>query len=89
MKNKIELTTVQDVREFTRIVQGVDVDVRLSGKDEYGNPWELSAKSMLSVLLLGGHIQHRHRMSQNIDWNAIYCDCKKDIYSLMNFWIKG
>ena len=53
MKYKIELTTVQDVQEFTRIVQGVDVDVRLSGKDEHGSPWELSAKSMLCVLLLG------------------------------------
>ena len=52
MKYKIELTTAQDVQEFTRVVQGVDVDVRLSGKDEHGNSWELSAKSMLCVFLL-------------------------------------
>lgn len=88
MKYKIELTTVQDVQEFTRIVQGVDVDVRLSGKDEHGSPWDLSAKSMLCVLLLGGHIQHRHRMSQNIDWNTIYCECEKEIYPLIQKFIK-
>ena len=59
MKYEIELITEQDVQEFTKLVQSVDCDVRLMGKDEHGNPWELSAKSMLCVLLLGGHIQHR------------------------------
>ena len=53
MRYEIELTTVHDVQEFTTIIQSVDVDVRLSGKDEHSNPWELSAKSMLCVLLLG------------------------------------
>lgn len=88
MRYEIELTTVHDVQEFTTIIQSVDVDVRLSGKDEHGNPWELSAKSMLCVLLLGGHIQHRHHMGQNIDWKAIYCDCEKDIYSLIHKFVK-
>ena len=46
MKYMIELTTANDIQEFTKIVQGVDVDVRLEGKDENGNHWELSAKSM-------------------------------------------
>ena len=88
MKYMIELTTANDIQEFTKIVQGVDVDVRLEGKDESGNHWELSAKSMLCVLLLGGHIKRRYRMSQNIDWNTIYCKCEKDIYHLIQKFIK-
>ena len=88
MKYEIELTTVHDVQEFTQIAQKVDVDVRLRGKDEHGAPWELSAKSMLCVLLLGGHIQHKFRASQNIDWSAIYCECQKDIYPLIKKFVK-
>ncbi|MBQ8689716.1 MAG: hypothetical protein IJ515_05065 [Clostridia bacterium] len=61
---------------------------RLSGKDEHGSHWELSAKSILCVLLLGGHIQHRHRFAQNIDWNAIYCESSKDIYPLIKKFVK-
>ena len=88
MKYMIELTTANDVHEFTKIVQNVDVDVRVEGKDENGNHWELSAKSMLCVLLLGGHVQRRHGISQNIDWNTIYCKCEKDIYPLIQKFIK-
>lgn len=88
MKYEIELTTAQDVQEFSKIVQGVNGDVRLSGRDENGYPWELSAKSMLCVLLLGGHIQHRHHAAQDIDWNAIYCECDKDIYPLIRRFVK-
>ena len=76
------------IEEITKIVQNVDVDVRVEGKDENGNHWELSAKSMLCVLLLGGHIKRRHRMSQNIDWNTIYCICEKDIYPLIKKFVK-
>ena len=88
MKYEIELITEQDVQEFTKLVQSVDCDVRLMGKDEHGNPWELSAKSMLCVLLLGGHIQHRLHSAQNIDWKAIYCECDKDIYPVIRKFIK-
>ena len=88
MKYEIELITAQDVQEFTKLVQSVDCDVRLMGKDEHGNPWELSAKSMLCVLLLGGHIQNRLHSEQNIDWNAIYWECDKDIYPVIRKFIK-
>ena len=88
MKYMIELTTANDVHEFTKIGQNVEVDVRVEGKDENGNHWELSAKSMLCVLLLGGHIKRRHKTSQNIDWNTIYCKCEKDIYPLIQKFIK-
>ena len=85
---EIELTTMHDVEEFNKIVSQVDCDVRLKGKDEHGADWELSAKSMLCVLLLGGHIQHKHHLSQNIDWNVIYCECQKDIYPLIKKFVK-
>lgn len=49
MKNETELTTLDDVKEFTQLVQTVEGDVRLSGKDEYGSAWENSAKSALCV----------------------------------------
>ena len=47
MKYEIELTTLEDVKEFTQLVQKAEGDVRLSGKDEHGSAWELSAKSAL------------------------------------------
>ena len=88
MKYEIELTTMNDVQEFNKIVTQVEGDVRLRGKDEHGANWELSAKSMLCVLLLGGHIQHSHHAPQDIDWNAIYCECDKDIYPLIKKFVK-
>ena len=88
MRYAIELDTIKDVEEFSRIVHGVESDVRLSGKDENGDHWELSAKSMLCVLLLGGHIERRHHSTQDIDWNTIYCECEKDIYPLISKFIK-
>ena len=88
MKYESELTTINDVQEFNKIVTQVEGDVRLIGKDEHEANWELSAKSMLCVLLLGGHIQHRHHAPQDIDWNAIYCECNKDIYPLIKKFVK-
>lgn len=88
MKYEIELTTLQDVQEFTKIVQTAEGEIRLSGKDEYGSRWELSAKSMLCVLLLGGHIQHILHADQNIDWNTINCESDNDIYPLIKKFVK-
>ena len=88
MKYEIELTTMNDVQEFNKIVTRVEGDVKLRGKDEHESNWELSAKSILCVLLLGGHIQRRHHAPQDIDWNAIYCECDKDIYPLIKKFVK-
>ena len=88
MKYEIELTTMNDVQEFSKIVSQIEYEVRLKGKDENGSDWELSAKSILCVLLLGGHIQHKLRATQNIDWNVIYCECEKDIYPLIKKFVK-
>ena len=43
MKYKIELTTLDDVKEFSESVQKAVGDVRVSGKHEHGSAWELSA----------------------------------------------
>ena len=88
MRYKIELTTMRDVEEFTALVQQISCDVRLIGKDEHGSDWELSAKSTLCVFLLGGHIQHILRASQEIDWSTIYCECEQDIYPLIRKFVK-
>ena len=63
-------------------------DVRLSGKDEHGSAWELSAKSALCVFLLGGHIQHILHADQNIDWNTIVCECDAKVYPLIKKFVK-
>lgn len=88
MRYEVELTTMNDVQEFNKIVTQVNGDVRLKGKDDHGVNWELSVKSMLCVLLLGGHIQRRRHTAQDIDWNAIYCESDKDIYPLISKFVK-
>ena len=88
MKYEIELTTLDDVKEFTQLVQTIEGDVRLSGKDEHGSAWELSAKSALCVFLLGGHIQHILHADQNIDWNTIVCECDAKVYPLIRKYVK-
>ena len=62
-----------DVWRLYEISQDVDCDVRLTGKDENGNGWNLSAKSFMScVCLMNGK-------QRGIDWNAVWCECDKDI----------
>ena len=56
MKYALVLNSLQDVQKFTEIVQQIDADVRLLGRDENGSPWELSAKSVFCTVLLGTHI---------------------------------
>lgn len=89
MKNAIELNTIQDVEKFTQLVQTVDVDVRLVGKDENGNDWNLSAKSLLCSLVLSAKLQKdREHTAHEVDWNTIYCECEKDIFCLIREFIK-
>jgi hypothetical protein len=86
MRVVIELVTAQDVQEFTAIVAEVDCDVRLVGKDEHGNDWNLSAKSLYGSLILASHAKEnaeREHTAHEVDWNTIYCECEKDIYSLI------
>ena len=89
MRVPIELITGSDVERFTKAVQTVDCDVRLVGKDENGNDWELSAKSLFCSLVLAARVQHRKHTAHDVDWNTLYCVCEKDIYNLIKSYIRG
>lgn len=88
MRVPIELVTGADVERFTKAVQTVDCDVRLVGKDEHGNDWELSAKSLFCSLILEAQVQQRAHTAHEVDWNTIWCECEKDIYHLIRDFIK-
>lgn len=88
MKNKIELTTKDDIIRFTEKIGKVNSDVRLLGFDENGKPWELSAKSLLGVLALSSHINRKKYTVDHIDWNTLYCECEEDIYFLIKEFVK-
>ena len=90
MRIPIELDSVSKVERFNTAVQSVDVDVRLVGKDENGNDWEMSAKSLFCSLLLAVQVQKdRAHTAHDVDWNTIWCECDKDIYHLIADFVKG
>lgn len=67
MKYNIELTTPDDVKEFTQLVQTAVGDVRLSGKDEHGSAWELSAKSAYDILSThNGYIMQKSPLKERV-----------------------
>lgn len=87
MRQKIELTTIDDLRDFTDVVSRIEEDVTLVGLDENGNPWSVSGKSILASLIV---LDERRKCSaRNVDWNTIECVCEKDIYSLISRWAVG
>lgn len=84
MKVKVELTNITDVERFTEAVKQVEKDVRLVGKDENGNDWNLSAKSLLCSLVMSKNNQtERPHTAHDVDWNTTWCECEDDIYSLI------
>ena len=88
MRVKIELTTVGDIERFVHQICTVEEDVRLKGKDENGNDWEMSAKSLLCVLLLTAKMNRERKCSpNNVDWNTIWCECTRDIYQLISDYV--
>lgn len=88
MRVKVEFQTMGDIQEFNQVIQKVDCDVRLIGTDENGNPWDLSAKSLLSSLIIELKLQKsREHTAHEVDWNTIYCECEKDIYSVIEKFI--
>lgn len=85
MKAKIELSNITAVKKFTDIVSTVDCDVRLVGKDENGNDWDISAKSLLcSLVMVQREQSEREHTAHEVDWNTIWCVCEKDIYSAIS-----
>ena len=89
MKVQIELDGARQVERFTQLVQTVDVDVRLVGKDENGNDWSISAKSLFGSLIMSAKFQKdRAHTAHDVDWNTIYCECERDIYCLIRDFVK-
>ena len=89
MKVAICLNTISDIEKFTALAQTVQPDVRLTGKDENGNNWSLSAKSLLCSVIVSAKLQkNREHTAHEVDWNTIYCECEEDIYSLIRDFIK-
>ena len=85
MKAKIELSNITAVKKFTDIVSTIDCDVRLIGKDENGNDWDISAKSLLCSLIMAQREQsEREHTAHEVDWNTIWCVCERDIYSAIS-----
>jgi len=85
----IELNTSSDVDEFTTICQGIPEDVIVKGKDEFGSDWSLSAKSLFCSLIMKQKLQkNRPHTAHEVDWNTIYVECEKDIYSLISKFAK-
>lgn len=85
MKAKIELSNITAVKKFTDIVSTIDCDVRLIGKDENENDWDISAKSLLCSLIMAQREQsEREHTAHEVDWNTIWCVCEKDIYSAIS-----
>ena len=89
MRVPIELNTGNDVERFSKLVQTVDAEVRVFGKDENGDPREMSAKSLFCSLILAAKVQHRPHTAHDVDWNTIWCECKEDIYSLIREFVKN
>lgn len=87
MRVKVELSSAEDVKRFTDAVSKVSCDVRLIGKDENGDDWNLSAKSLFCSLIIAAKQQHRPHTAHEVDWNTIYCECEKDIYHLISDFI--
>lgn len=81
----IELNTSSDVAEFTNLCSTVPEEVTLKGKDEFGCEWSLNAKSLLCSLVMSAKFQKkRGHNAHEVDWNTIYVECEKDIYSLIS-----
>lgn len=81
----IELNSSSEIEEFVNICSGIPEDVTMKGKDEYGRDWSLNAKSLLCSLIMGAKFQkYRKHNAHEVDWNTIYVECERDIYSLIS-----
>lgn len=84
-KYHIELNTVSEIGEFVAACSEIQSEVMVSGKDENGSDWSLSAKSFLCTLVMTAHLQNKQKqMARNVDWNTIYVESDEDIYSVIS-----
>lgn len=80
----IELNSGSEVDEFTNICKTIPEEVTVKGLDENGCDWSLSAKSLFCSLVMKEKLQkHREHTAHEVDWNTIYVECERDIYSLI------
>ena len=80
----IELNSGSEVDEFTNICKNIPEEVIVIGLDEHGCDWYLSAKSLFCSLIMKEKLQkHREHNAHEVDWNTIYVECERDIYSLI------
>ena len=90
MRCAIELNSRQEVEKFNEAVSALPYEVMLTGKDEHGSPWKISAKSLMASLVVSAKMQtDREHTAHDVDWNTIYVDCDHDIYSSIQEFAKG
>jgi len=81
----IALNTLDEIEEFTKICSKIPEEVMMRGKDENDCEWYLSAKSLLGSIVLAARLQkHREHTAHTVDWNTIYVECEKDIYTVLS-----
>lgn len=81
----IELNTGKEIEEFVNICSSIPEEVTMRGKDENGRDWSLSAKSLLCSLIMSAKLQkNREHTAHEVDWNTIYVECERDIYTLIS-----
>lgn len=81
-KYHVELSTSSEIEEFVETCSKIQSEVIVTGKDENGSDWSLSAKSFLCTLIMTAHLQNKQKqMAQNADWNTIYVESNEDIYN--------
>lgn len=81
----VELNTSEEIAEFTTICSKIPEEVMMGGKDENGCDWFLSAKSLLCSIVMNAKLQkNREHTAHDVNWNTIYVECERDIYSLIS-----
>lgn len=87
-KYQLQLITTQDILDFVRIANQIDVPVLLTGITEDGVDWRVSAKSILGTMALFQVAPKFEDTFHSLDYNNIYCLCEKDIYQHIQKYIK-
>lgn len=84
----IHLETSSDISEFVDIARTIPCEVTLTGKDENGMDWNISAKSFLATSALFQIKDKYEEVFSKIDYNQINCLCEQDIYTQIQKYVK-
>lgn len=88
-KYQLQLVTTQDILEFVKIANQINVPVVLTGIAEDGTNWRVSAKSILGSVALFEVAPKHEDTFNSINYNELYCLCEKDIYSQIQQFVKS